>query len=576
MAWAADNVMQLGTSMLQLLNFYAYQPVVDFLANYGVFVVLASIACFVIAWIAAMSKKEIPIVDMLKNGVFAYFTYFILPIVMIVGVGFVQNVSQSISTTNSPSAAIVKDNVTDVIAVDNANWDLSTINTLRTQGKGAPNFIGESSDSTGTLSLPKDELDYINPTKTISSDDINNMSDYGQKVVSQQLSYGGYTDGKYDPHKATLTTFPDNIFQEKGAYYEYSWNFWTIFLSLLASILFTGVLLFRMARLETNIFLNWTTANVISLTQWGNTKRNWEVLSKIGMGLVTLLFTQSLTVLFNLGLSQLSDLLQAGKINIVAFLLLLFGFGMEMIDGPALWQQLFGIDAGIQSGWRTAWAVASTTRRLNDWFNPWNKRRRAERAAKTESKSNKQSSSGTSSQPEQKSGTDAKMPEDGKQKNTRPENKETGQSTTPPTDTGEQETPQTPDSKDQPSKQKDEKGKPQAQSDKKTGTNETDLPIPDAPVDELNHPEAGQSEFNEQQEKKKRGMSKSDEWKAPWSVPGPEHRKQSEPANKTKDNFVNPFEENLKAMDDYWSNDQNIPPAPTLPDYLEGDDYYGV
>jgi hypothetical protein len=361
LCWVADSVATAGTSLLYFLDFYAYKPVQDFVEQFYPFIILASLVFFGVAWIAAMSKKEIPIVDMLKSGAFSWFTFFILPILMIVGVGFTQNLSGGISTTATPSAAIVKNNVWDVRAIDRANWDHKTIMDLKAKGYGAPNYINETKNSSGKLTVGWDELGYIDPQEKLAVPgwlgwgDDSGLSDYGKKLVKYTVNYGGNNkDGSVDSHKTNLAKLQNNIFGDKPSYYAVSWNGWVIGLSLLTYIVFAIILQIRMVRLETQIFLSWSVGSVVSLTQWGTTKRNWEILSKIGMGFTTLLFTQSLLVLFGFGITQLTDLLSSGKINFFAYILLLIGFGMEMVDGPALWQQLFGIDAGIQSAWRGA------------------------------------------------------------------------------------------------------------------------------------------------------------------------------------------------------------------------------
>jgi hypothetical protein len=361
LCWIADSVATMGTSLLYFLNFYAYKPVQDFIEQFYPFIILASLAFFGIAWTAAMSKKEIPIVDMLKSGAFSWFTFFILPILMIVGVGFTQNLSGGISTTATPSASIVKNNVWDVRAIDKANWDYKTIMDLKAKGYGAPNYINETSSSSGKLTVDWDELGYIDPQEKLAVPgwlgwgEDSGLSDYGKKLIQYTVNFGGTNqDGSVDSHKSNLAKLQDNIFGDKSSYYAVSWNGWVIGLSLLAYIFFAALLQIRMVKLETQVFLSWSVGSVVSLTQWGTMKRNWEILSKIGMGFTTLLFTQSLLVLFGLGILQLTDLLSAGKINFITYIVLLIGFGMEMVDGPTLWQQLFGIDAGLESAWRGA------------------------------------------------------------------------------------------------------------------------------------------------------------------------------------------------------------------------------
>lgn len=557
LAWCADSISMASTGVLHFLSFYTYQPVINFLAQYQVYIILASFIFFGIAWIAAMSKKEIPIIDMIKSGAFAWFTFFVLPVLMMVATGAVQNLSQAISTHNTPSSTILKNNIVDVRALDSAHWDLTAINKIQEEGNGAPNFINTQKNKNGDLTVDWDELNYIDPTARLLNDDEGKLSAYGQKVISNRLSYNQYKytsqeTGEYSQDKK-LKPLSNNMFKEDGHYYTYYWNFWTIVISYLASIIFTGILLLRMVRLETNIFLSWSVGNAISLSQWSTTKRNWEILSKIGMGFTTLLFTQALGVLFNLGLSQLTAMLQSGSINFVEFVVLIFGFGMEMIDGPSLWQQLFGIDAGIKSGWQNLWGGVMLAKSLNDSFNPLSNQRRLRRAMEgnNKKKNNKQTDD-SQENPEQKESKFKNFFKgaDSKSQNENPE-----------------------DSKSEQQEQRQNKGNPKDSTQQKEGQQEeqadSKAETKANPSSEHRSPEEEKQEeqVNLKSETKVNSSSPSD---ADFSEPEekrehPEARQQ--PKESAKNNWEsnnNPFEENYSEMSDYW---ENIEPPQENPEY---------
>lgn len=546
-AWLADTVSMLSTGILTFLNFYTYQPVVDFLQQFQVFIILGSIFFFGIAWMAAMSKKEIPVVDMLKNGAFAWFTYFVLPILMMVGVGFVQNISQAISTHNTPSAVIIKDNVYDIRALDKANWDLTAINKVREAGNGAPNFIDQYKNKNGDLTVQSKELDYIDPTERLKNDDVKKLSKFGQEVASKKLHLDVSKSGNFKK-KWELVHLEQNTFKEDGHYYTYTWNWWTIELSLWAVIIFSVILLIRMARIEVEIFMHWVVGDVIALSQWGTTKRNWEVISKIGMGFTTLIFTQGLSILFTLGILQLNDLLQSGKINFVMYLILLFAFGMEMIDGPALWQQLFNIDAGIKSGWQSAWGGVMLAKQFNDMLNPFSAQRRMQRAMTQNAKSNKKSSK-QAEQPEQKTapnqGFNNQSNDMGKGKEN-PENKAAGQNN-----------PQEKSQQAQNEKQPENKnGEDKAKTDNSGGTGSQSSTKDDASSSEGKN--SSQPEY--QTPDKENEPREPQEDTVPKSSPRPEVRPNPTPQTSS----ANPFE---TPADDFWMNDNNIPEDSGQPEY---------
>ena len=554
LAWCADSVSMASTGVLHFLNFYTYQPVIDFLAQYQVIIILASFAFFGIAWIAAMSKKEIPIIDMLKSGAFSWFTFFVLPVLMMVATGAVQNISQAISTHDTPSTTIIKNNIVDVRALDAAHWDVKAINKIQEAGNGAPNFINTQKNKNGDLTVQWDELNYIDPTARLLNDEEGKLSAYGQKVVSNRLSYDQYkyTDngsGEYS-QETKLKPLTNNMFKEDGHYYTYYWNFWTIVISFLASIIFTSILLLRMVRLESNIFLTWTVGNAISLSQWSSTKRNWEVLSKIGMGFTTLLFTQALGVLFNLGLSQLTAMLQKGSINFVEFVVLIFGFGMEMIDGPSLWQQLFGIDAGIKSGWQNLWGGVMLMKSLNDTFNPLSNQRRMRRAMEGKKNKNNKQTDETQENPEQK-----EQGQDNANPNGSPQQKEGNQP--------EQSNPNA-ENKEKPNASPDS-GSPEEKQKEQSNPNAENKEKPNASPDSGSPEEKQREQSNPNAETKVNPSADNDFPQEEERQERPEPRQQpKETPQYRKESYNNPFEQNLNEMSDFWGKSE---PPQENPEY---------
>jgi|GEM_PF-6281144 len=586
LCFLADSVSATGTSILYFLNFYAFKPVQNFIEQFYVFIVLASLLFFGIAWIAAMSKKEIPVVDMLKSGAFSWFTFVILPILMLVGVGFTLSLSGGISTTNTPSATILKDNVWDVRAIDKANWDMKAIQELKAQGYGAPNYIEEQKDGSGNLTVTWDELGYIDPQAKLSSSGEgvpSTLSDYGQKVTSKTVVFGTTNkDGSANPHEPTLAKLSGNIFGEAGTYYTYSWNGWIIGLSLVAYIVFAVLLQLRMVRLETQVFLSWTVGSAVSLTQWGTTKRNWEILSKIGMGFTTLVFTQCLLTLFNFGLMQLNDLLSAGKINFLAYILLLIGFGMEMVDGPTLWQHLFGIDAGMQSAWRSAnsgrmFLMGMLGRNLG----LRNKKGKSEGEKKE--KDGKKTDSNPSG-PEQNPGQGTPPPDMGMPAQ---DNKQNSNEKQPDSkESKEQTSSQQPEAASEKEKDKD-KGEgldPKQADGKEIPINDNGTPVPET-GDEKERDEKPKRKgwsFLKKPEIKKEdgkpfgdfGESKHDSQKKETEeVPKPEGHVTSPTNLKSESHLDNPFEM-PKESDDFWRGLEDA--APPEPENWRGEDTYGL
>ncbi|GAB2022340.1 hypothetical protein RyT2_14140 [Pseudolactococcus yaeyamensis] len=334
-------------STLSFLNFADNATFKQFIEQFMPLVIILSLIFMVLAVLVAMSKKELPIIDVLKNGIFSWFVYLLLPILMTYGTAATQSFVAGYNQSNSsPAQIIVKNNLWDLRAMDKAGWNFTTVETMMKNGDGAPNFLTGTYLADGSVTLTTDDIGLIDVNTKLLNKEEKKLSDYGQKIVSHGVATPTNTEYVYTP---TLYTLDDDLFAEDTHYYAFSWNFWTIFFSLLALVGVGIIVIWRLFQLETEIIMTWGVGSLMALSQWGTQKRNVEVIQKLFFGFVTLLFTANLLQIYAYGLTYLNTLQTTNDINGVVYIIGLLAFSLAIVDGPKIWQDLFGINAGLSS-----------------------------------------------------------------------------------------------------------------------------------------------------------------------------------------------------------------------------------
>ncbi|MGK3722436.1 pLS20_p028 family conjugation system transmembrane protein [Priestia megaterium] len=222
------------------------------------------------------------------------------------------------------SEKIIKSNITDVAQFDLTKWKSPK---LKESNK-----------------VPQKNIMMIDITEKIDKDfevskgkDLSNDS---KKILESKTAIA--PDGKeglVELDNGWFDFFPE-------LYYRWSWNFWTIAISLFVigmTLLFTSI---KLAKLCYELGFNAILAQLVAPADVADGQKLKAVLKNIlNTFLVTIMIFISMKV-YLMGTVFISD-----KLEGIPYLIALIAFSIAVVDGPVMCERLFGIDAGLKSGW---------------------------------------------------------------------------------------------------------------------------------------------------------------------------------------------------------------------------------
>ncbi|MED4672387.1 hypothetical protein C7B90_10865, partial [Lysinibacillus fusiformis] len=129
-------------------------------------------------------------------------------------------------------------------------------------------------------------------------------------------------------------------------YYRYNFNWFTIIVSLLVMGFTLFTITLKLAKLSYEIAFNQILAMIIAPTDIHDGAKTKKILQNILNMFIVIIFIFLSMRLYIIGLEYLTNNFEG-----IAYLILLIGFSMALIDGPNIVERLYGIDAGIKSGW---------------------------------------------------------------------------------------------------------------------------------------------------------------------------------------------------------------------------------
>ncbi|WP_194758235.1 pLS20_p028 family conjugation system transmembrane protein [Priestia megaterium] len=222
------------------------------------------------------------------------------------------------------SEKIIKSNITDVAQFDLTKWKSPKLKELN--------------------KVPQKNIMMIDITEKMDEDfkvsEKDKLSDDGQKIITHKADIT--PDGKeglVELDNGWFDFFPE-------LYYRWSWNFWTIAISLFVigmTLLFTSI---KLAKLCYELGFNAILAQLVAPADVADGQKLKAVLKNIlNTFLVTIMIFISMKV-YLMGTVFISD-----KLEGIPYLIALIAFSIAVVDGPVMCERLFGIDAGLKSGW---------------------------------------------------------------------------------------------------------------------------------------------------------------------------------------------------------------------------------
>ena len=249
------------------------------------------------------------------------------------GIDMVNNYSISEGTENGDSNTsygekIIIDNLVDLKYMETNGWDETLL-----------------SRKTNNLT----SIDSVDITERLWADKVKSTDD----VFDKYLKYD--ENGNVSVEKIDRSSW---IWLLSPVYYRYNFNFISMFLSLLASVIALFFTAYKVARLIMEIAIHQFLAVFSAASDLTVGQRTKQILRSIVNCFIVLFLTSILLQFFQLGVQYINH----QNINgLVRGFILLF-WALTCVDAPNIIERILGIDAGISSGFRTFFGVTHAAR----------------------------------------------------------------------------------------------------------------------------------------------------------------------------------------------------------------------
>ncbi|HEX3018083.1 MAG TPA: hypothetical protein VHP31_09575 [Caproicibacter sp.] len=246
--------------------------------------------------------------------------------------------SDSNGKMQTMSDRILVDNITDVTRYDTNGFKSTTLN--------YKNYYA----------MPKSDLSQItkiNATELVTPDNMTHKEVWSKKVSTD--TNGTQTLQDLGTGQFGVVNLP--IFSE----YYYRWNIdW---LSILSTLIVTGVALIfssiKISRLIFELAINQTMTQVMALLDVFTAQRLKKCIQMLISTLGTLFAVFYMLQIYILGMSYISKVS-----NIFLRLILMVSLAWAEIDGPNLFEQILGVDAGLHNATRTLFGLKAASSML--------------------------------------------------------------------------------------------------------------------------------------------------------------------------------------------------------------------
>lgn len=331
LSMAVDALSGVVTEIYSLINFYDSPSVNDFIDKY--MIVIFAIAGVGIAWLGwkIIIQNKTDYNKIVTNIIIAITIFIVLPWGMQQGAKLVTESVTELDSNTSKSVSIFQANITDVYALDKAGWN-TTEPTVK-------NYI---KDKTSVELI--DILEKVDTGGFLKS---SSLSSNGEDILKYQLND---SSGRYQ-----VEELDSNFFVDDKSYYRYDFHFWYMLIELgtLAMVLlFTG---FKTAMLikELGILKTLTMGTVLTDIESG--QRNKKLVEKIRN---TFIIMYVVMLLLNIYLLFI-DFVSKSSISMAAQMVVIMAAGFLVITGPNIFEEIFGIDAGLRNIGQTLMGVTS-------------------------------------------------------------------------------------------------------------------------------------------------------------------------------------------------------------------------
>ncbi|MGX1373427.1 hypothetical protein RKD56_000507, partial [Priestia megaterium] len=326
LSFLVDGLEGITDSILGIKTFFNSPDIQDFITKIQPFLYVLLAFSFLYIGYMLIIQKKVNREQIMINIFISMAVLLLLNTSMLKADKFTDQAIEAVDLNEkgTVSEKIIKSNITDVAQFDLTKWKSPKLK--------EPNKVPQQNIMMIDITEKIDDKFKVNKKDT--------LSDEGQKILTNKADIT--PDGKeglVELDNGWFDFFPE-------LYYRWSWNFWTIAISLFVigmTQLFTSI---KLAKLCYEIGFNSILAQLVAPADVSDGQKLKAVLKNIvNTFLVIIMIFISMKV-YLMGTVFISD-----KLEGIPYLIALIAFSIAVVDGPIMCERLFGIDAGLRSGW---------------------------------------------------------------------------------------------------------------------------------------------------------------------------------------------------------------------------------
>ncbi|MED5121787.1 hypothetical protein RH165_27405 [Priestia megaterium] len=326
LSFLVDGLEGITDSVLGVKSFFNSPDIQDFITKIQPFLYVLLAFSFLYIGYMLIIQKKVNREQIMINIFISMAVLLLLNTSMLKADKFTDQAIEAVDLNEkgTVSEKIIKSNITDVAQFDLTKWKSPELK--------EPNKVPQKNIMVIDITEKIDGKFEVSKGKS--------LSDKGKKIVENKatLTPDG-KEGLVELDNGWFDFFPE-------LYYRWSWNFWTIAISLFVigmTLLFTSI---KLAKLCYELGFNAILAQIVAPADVADGQKLKAVLKNIlNTFLVTIMIFISMKV-YLMGTVFISD-----KLEGIPYLIALIAFSIAVVDGPIMCERLFGIDAGLKSGW---------------------------------------------------------------------------------------------------------------------------------------------------------------------------------------------------------------------------------
>ncbi|MGG0566572.1 pLS20_p028 family conjugation system transmembrane protein [Priestia megaterium] len=326
LSFLVDGLEGITDSVLGVKSFFNSPDIQDFITKIQPFLYVLLAFSFLYIGYMLIIQKKVNREQIMINIFISMAVLLLLNTSMLKADKFTDQAIEAVDLNEkgTVSEKIIKSNLTDVAQFDLTKWKSPELK--------EPNKV------------PQKNIMMIDITEKIDGDfkvnEKDTISDEGTDILTHKAAVT--PDGKDGVVKLDNGWF--DFFPE--LYYRWSWNFWTIAISLFVigmTLLFTSI---KLAKLCYELGFNAILAQLVAPADISDGQKLKAVLKNIMNTFLVIIM-----IFISMKVYLMGTIFISNKLEGIPYIIALIAYSIAVVDGPIMCERLFGIDAGLKSGW---------------------------------------------------------------------------------------------------------------------------------------------------------------------------------------------------------------------------------